>query len=453
MENSKEAVNKELKLLSKDIRDVAKEKNKVTANNIIKVLPDQARFITSNSPEVLMAGGIASGKSVALCISLIQKALVPGAVCILTRKTLTDLKASTLRLLLEPEGTRPPLLPKGTYEWNKTDRIIEIRGGGIIYYTGCDDPMKIRSINASDIFIDEVSQLDENEFNELKMRLRVNVGSLQIKAVTNPANKSHWLYKRFVLNKTEEREMIYANSLNNIYLPKRTLDHLHNLKGETFDKMVLGQWLSQEKIIYKQFNPQYHVKDFNWKDMVKDFEDFFISIDVGWTNASALLLVGLHKNGKIYVCDEFEKPHQLIGKLGYQLSRWIKDCGDANIICDPAAAQVINELCAKGFNVKKAPNEVNSGISLVQSAFEENVLVISSSCVDLIREIEGYSRDDFGKIIKEDDHLVDALRYNISYLSLRGASQLKEIASFALPDIVDANITSKKDEEWSNIYE
>lgn len=451
------------KPLQKDIAETSIVKDNVTATNIIKVMPIQHQFIMDKTPELLMSGGCGSGKSLALCISLLEKAMIPGNVVLLIRKTLTDLKASTLRMLTEPEGKRPAILPKGSYNWNKSDKIIEMRGGGIIYYTGCDDPMKIRSVNAGDIFIDEASQLDKEEYDELKMRLRVDVGGLQIKLVTNPANKSHWLYKRFVLENEPYRKIIYGNSLNNIYLPQQTLDHYNTFKDSTFEKMVLGHWIALDKMIYKMFDASKHVKEFDIESMKKDITDWYISIDVGWSNPSAMVLAGTHRNGKIYIFDEFEKSQQLVGKLAYHISNWCKNISDndaPSIICDPAAAQVINELKAKGYNVLKSPNEVESGIALVQSALDEGHIVINKKCVNLIREIEGYSRDDFGKVIKEEDHLVDSLRYLCSYLALRGAEAFSQIAPFYVPSLQKEkendkydNPQEKTEENWGQMYE
>lgn len=61
-----------------------------------------------------------------------------------------------------------------------------------------------------------------------------------------------------------------------------------------------------------------------------------------------------------------------------------------------------------------AENAVTSGIASVAQYFETGLLKIFSNCTNLLGELRIYSRDEKGKIIKKNDHAVDALRYLIS---------------------------------------
>ena len=115
----------------------------------IRLLPKQAYFLKANNKEILYSGGYGSGKSRVLCYKIVQHAMIPGALIGLFRKERTSLMATTMRTLLESESGLPPVLPPGTYEHNKQNSIIKIKGGGQIYYSGFDSDIKLRSLNLS----------------------------------------------------------------------------------------------------------------------------------------------------------------------------------------------------------------------------------------------------------------------------------------------------------------
>lgn len=76
-----------------------------------KLLPKQMEFVKAKEKQVLFSGGMGSGKSFAICCKLLQQALVPHSFNLLTRKTLSSLKSSTLRTLLI-EKDCPPVYRK-----------------------------------------------------------------------------------------------------------------------------------------------------------------------------------------------------------------------------------------------------------------------------------------------------------------------------------------------------
>ena len=90
------------------------------------LLPKQYDFVRSDAREVLYSGAYAAGKTRALCYRLVSRAQVVGSREGICRKHLVTLRASTLRTLLEPDGSAPAVLPPGTYEWNKSNRTMSV---------------------------------------------------------------------------------------------------------------------------------------------------------------------------------------------------------------------------------------------------------------------------------------------------------------------------------------
>ena len=134
--------------------------------------PKQSRFLLSDKREVLYSGAYGAGKTRALCYKILIHAIKPGNLVGMCRKTFASMKQTTLRTLLYPDGQLPPVLPAGTYHHRLQDHLIEISGGGSIYYFGLDDPLKAGSLNLGACGIDEAVEIDEADYLMLIGRLR-----------------------------------------------------------------------------------------------------------------------------------------------------------------------------------------------------------------------------------------------------------------------------------------
>ena len=84
------------------------------------------------------------------------------------------------------------------------------------------------------------------------------------------------------------------------------------------------------------------------------------------------------------------------------------------VVLDPSAASFAETLRRRGWNVKKADNEVLSGIRLTAQLLKQGKLVICEGCGDSIREFSLYRWEDSGsqdRPVKEHDHAMDDIRY------------------------------------------
>ncbi|GAG09975.1 unnamed protein product, partial [marine sediment metagenome] len=228
-----------------------------------ELLPPQAEFISAEPPpglervfEIMYSGAYGAGKSRALCLKAVLRVIGhPGAFEGLTRKTLVEMRQTTLRTLLEADGDLPAVLVPGTYHHRKTERTIHINGGGVIHYFGCDDHEAMRSLNLSGCGIDESTELDENEYLTLVGRVRRKAGAgLQVYSATNPGGTGHFLYKRFSVGDPSRRKpqchVIHTRSEDNWMLPAAYLGTLSEFTGQYHDRYVLGKWGNFEGMIY-----------------------------------------------------------------------------------------------------------------------------------------------------------------------------------------------------------
>ena len=74
---------------------------------------------------------------------------------------------------------------------------IVFDNGARIDFSGLDDPEKIKGIsNYRWVFLDELSEYDENDFKQIRLRLRGMEGQ-QIVAAFNPISEEHWIKKKW----------------------------------------------------------------------------------------------------------------------------------------------------------------------------------------------------------------------------------------------------------------
>lgn len=74
---------------------------------------------------------------------------------------------------------------------------IVFNNGGKIDFSGLDDPEKIKGISQyKRVFLDELSEYDETDFKQIRLRLRGQEGQ-QIVAAFNPISEEHWIKKKW----------------------------------------------------------------------------------------------------------------------------------------------------------------------------------------------------------------------------------------------------------------
>lgn len=97
-----------------------------------------------------------------------------------------------------------------------------------------------------------------------------------------------------------------------------------------------------------------------------------------------------------------------------------------------------------GLHLAKAKNAVEAGLLEVWERFSTGRLKLFSSLTQTIGELRLYRRDDKGKVVKENDHLMDALRYLVM--------TREEIFHWTLPDDEDSDDTrhgrSRGEHSW-----
>ena len=118
---------------------------------------------------------------------------------------------------------------------NKSDMNITFANGSKILFAGLDDVEKLKSIyDITGIWIEEASELEEGDFNQLDIRLRtIFPYYLQILITFNPIRITHWLKKRF-FDKPDPRARLHESTYkDNRFLTEEAIKTLEPLRTPT----------------------------------------------------------------------------------------------------------------------------------------------------------------------------------------------------------------------------
>lgn len=367
-------------------------------------------------------GGAGSGKSVFVCQKLLLKACKFKRKILVIRKYGTTLKDSVFQLFIDM------LIKWSLYEHckiNLSNYTITLPNGSIILFKGLDDSEKIKSItDITDIWAEECTELSEEEFDQLDLRLRANVPYLQFIVSFNPVSKVNWVYRRwFADGKVKENTMIlHTTYKDNRFLPEayiKSLEEKEKTNPVYFQIYALGKFCTLDKLVF-----------YNWR--VDEFDhaeidgDLIIGLDFGFVNDTSALVASIldEANKRIYIFKEWGQT----GKTNQELASVIQNLGFAKsiIVADAAEQKSIEEIKRCGVHkiraCTKGPDSIIHGIQKLQN-YE---IIVHPSCEEIKIEFENYSwqKDKatglyVNKPVDAFNHYIDALRYSLQCIGAK----------------------------------
>ena len=199
----------------------------------------EALSICSSHKYTLLSGGSRSGKTFALCVFVVARALKAKSRHAVLRFHFHDCKQAvgmdTLPKVLD--------LMRVPYELNKSDWVFTFSNGSEIWIGGLDDKERVEKIlgkEFSTIYLNEASQISYLAYQTALTRLAENSG-LQNRVFIdcNPPTKDHWLYALFKLHKDpQNRNISLKNPEMFGYLDMNPADNAENLPEGYIDEVL-----------------------------------------------------------------------------------------------------------------------------------------------------------------------------------------------------------------------
>ncbi len=393
----------------------------------------QEPFFESTTKFLLANGGYGSGKSTILCIKgIVLSALFPGTLGLIGRKTYPELRDTTRRVFFEVINKyfHPSMIKK----WNKTENHLTFYNNSEVLFRALDDTFKVGSLELGWFGIDELSELDSEEwFQMLRGRLRHPAGPLKGFGATNPATKESWLYKLFVEKQDPKFQTLEIDTYENKdALPEGYIKDLEKFPPEWQERYLKGKWgiVPKGTRVFSKFQPILHLGDFKFNP--------YLPLMRGWdfgyrhpavifaqeTDWSRLLILREMLGTEIQI-DDF--ADQVIRNT----NKWFPEGSSINDFCDIAGNQrsdkskltSVEVLRNKGIYPKfRKTVSLEGDLMIMNNKFDRligdlpSIGIDRKGCPIIIDALAGgYYRDKDGEATGDDyfDHLVDALRYII----------------------------------------
>jgi phage terminase large subunit len=358
----------------------------------------------------------------------------PNSTGIILRKTRESISKSSMLLM-----DRTVIGNDTSVRKVPSEHLFYYDNGSILAFGGMADSKQaeqIRSVGQDGkvdiIWMEEGTQFQETDFNELLPRLRGTAASWrQIIITTNPDAPLHWINKRLIMG--GEASVFFSGAKDNPANPSDYLATLESLTGVQYDRLVLGKWSQAEGVVYD-----------NWTDAnVSDEAEYNPALRVAWGvddgyaygggigtagyHPRVVLLMQETAQGGVNVFAEYvatgELPETTIANV---LSLPYASPDVAYI--DSSAAELKARLFAgAGITTYGSTHIVTEGIKnvrrLICDGSDVRLLRVHPRCTHLINEMLSYAYDQHIKAIngelrpaKLNDHALDALRYALWHL-------------------------------------
>lgn len=367
-----------------------------------------AQYIGNTARYMVWKGGAGSGKShgaAQLFLFRLMNEPVNHRI-LLVRKVHKTIRQSQYQLINDKIASWGM---SSLFDANKTDLSITYRPNGNMFLSaGLDDVEKIKSIERiTSIWIEEATETEEREVDQLDMRLRGDLGTYKQMLLTfNPIDANHWIKRRFFDQHIDDCVIDQSTARDNPWIDRqylKVLDALQHQDRVLYEIYALGQWGVLEGMIYH-----------NWevcKEWPETFDDTIYGIDFGFNNPTAIMEVN-YRDQNIFERELLYESGLTNADLLARMDALITN-KSAFIYADCAEPARIEEMRRAGWNVWESDKSVKDGIDACKRV---QIFVHPDSQND-VKELGGYKwkEDKNGNTIDEPvkwmDHLQDARRY------------------------------------------
>lgn len=290
-------------------------------------------------------------------------------------------------------------------------------------------PERIKSIaNIDDIWVEECTEINDFDFDQLCLRLRSKKPYNQIFCSFNPVSKSNWVFKRWFNQNDSSVRTDLANTMvlkttykDNKFLPKDYIDNLLEM-GKTnpvyYRIYALGEFATLDKLVYTNWEEL----TFDYMEVLKEkkYRKAIFGTDFGYTNDPTTLVCSVIDDVDkiIWIYKEhFERG--MTNEDIYNMYVENRVAGE-RIVCDSSEPKSIEELkrlgCKRIVGALKGRDSIINGIQLIQ----QYKVYVHPDCKNIIEEFKNYtwikdkqSNEYINKPIDKYNHGLDGFRYSV----------------------------------------
>lgn len=311
-----------------------------------------------------------------------------------------NLKVGALRDAKQIVATTPEI-KDSIQSFNSTDKIFYFKNGAEMEFKSYDDMQDAKSGKREYLFINEANGVPYEIYEQLQLRT-----TKQVFIDYNP-NAAFWVHNKLVplINDPEAKIKVVrfiSNYTHNKFLDPITIKRIEAMRSDKNLWRVygLGYTGKVKGLIFPKWEQAFKFPD--------DANRIAYGLDFGFSESSCALC-------KVGIYDRMIYAKQLVYETelaNSELIEKIKSFGIHRepIYADSAEPKSIAELKKAGLNVipiNKGGDSIQFSINKINEYDAVNVIGL-----DFVKEISTYAYKN-GKPIKQNDHLLDAMRYYI----------------------------------------
>ncbi len=386
-------------------------------NHVKKNSPAFIPLFQNKSRYQIPWGGAGSGKSHIVARKLLYRMLNESDVkhnILIIRKVDRTIKKSVWTLMKN-------IISKwglySEFDFNQTDRtMIWKKNGAQFMFSGLDDVEKLKSIEGvTSIWAEEATELIQEDFEQLDLRLRGEFGCLkQITLTFNPISDQHWIKKIFFDDPIDGVFTLHTTYLDNAFIDdeyKMVMENKKKSNPRYYNIYALGNWGTAEGLVFQNAE-QRLIRE----DEIKGLESIQ-GLDFGYTNDPT----SFHQsyidtvNKKIYIYDGFYEKglsnEAIAEKIKGKLLHKHKTIADSS---EPKSIDRLKMLSINVEGARKGKDSVNAGVDFLL----EYEIIVNAHLVEFMIEFNNYSWavDKNGKAtnkpVDDFNHFIDSLRYS-----------------------------------------
>lgn len=355
------------------------------------------------APEVLIEGPAGTGKTRA-CLEYVNFLCethdgIRAAICRQTRKSMSESVLQTFEDHVLWPGH--PAIVGDAGRANRTHYTYP--NGSHIMIGGLDKPDRIMSTEFDVVYVAEATETTISAWEKLTTRCRnKKMPWQQSIADCNPGSQYHWLNQRAGMGRMKR---LLSRHEDNPHVDAAYLEKLQNLTGARRDRLYAGLWVSEEGLVYDNWDPARHVVPLT-PEITSSIKWTFGSIDWGFRNPGCFQVWGVTGDSTLYRLAEVYRAEKTLDWWAEVICELDTEYRLQRIVADPAEPRSIDFMNdrighARGRGmfriVQKADNRVRStnerdrvGIDLVKWGLGEKH---ETPRMFFIEDAQRYGRD------------------------------------------------------------
>ena len=289
--------------------------------------------------------------------------------------------------------------------FNKTDQTLSYNGS-FIWFSSTDTAEKRKSEEWNLVWMEEATEFNLGDYKEIVRRCRherIEGLKNQVYLTLNPEDENSWIRKE---TKEDYCTSIHSTIDDNPFAHPEDIEKLDREKDEVEKNIYrYGKWGSRRGIIFTNWD---------YAESWPEGGELVRGLDFGFNNKMAVVDIKKIDND-IYLRETVYESNMTNADLIARLNVLYPD-KQVEIYADPSSKSEIEDIYRSGFNIKPAENDVLAGLMHVK---QFNIHMLKGHCANIESERLGYrwkvdkNENALDQPTKENDHLMDAIRYGI----------------------------------------